>query len=116
MRSNGTGATDRHGLAAVGDALVERDSSSRCAIAHRDGEVLPRNRTSCSFNPQHGPVVEEMGWSPSIGKEREVGVCRADLERLEAGLEPDHRIAQAQITASFDTGAASGKHGGNGGY
>lgn len=55
------------------------------------GEPLPPRRGPCFFNPQHGPAVTSLLWSPPGGSERRVEVCRNDELRLETGADPDHR-------------------------
>jgi hypothetical protein len=62
-----------------------------CVRARVNGEPLPQRRPSCFFNPQHGPSVVDVMWSPPGGAPREVPACAADAERVRAGAEPDVR-------------------------
>jgi hypothetical protein len=62
-----------------------------CVRARVNGEPLPQRRPSCFFNPQHGPSVEDVLWSPPGGAPREVPACAADAERVRAGADPDVR-------------------------
>ena len=62
-----------------------------CVRARVNGEALPQRRPPCFFNPQHGPSVEDVTWSPPGGAPREVPACAADAERVRAGADPDIR-------------------------
>ena len=59
--------------------------------ARLDGEALPQRRPPCFFNPQHGPSVGDVSWTPPGGEPRDVPVCAADAERIRQGAEPDIR-------------------------
>ncbi len=62
-----------------------------CVQARLAGEPLPQRRPPCFFNPAHGPSATEVTWAPPGGHEREIPVCLADAERVQAGAEPDVR-------------------------
>jgi len=62
-----------------------------CVRARVNDEPLPQRRPMCFFNPQHGPSVEDVTWSPPGGAPREVPACAADAERVKAGADPDVR-------------------------
>ena len=66
-----------------------------CVLARRDGEPLPQRREPCFFNPQHGPSVTDVPWTPAGGVERPVPVCRNDQVRLDRGERPDVRLVRA---------------------
>ena len=55
------------------------------------GEPLPERRGPCFFNPQHGPAVTTLDWTPRGGTTRTIEVCRNDELRLETGADPEHR-------------------------
>ncbi|SEC59953.1 hypothetical protein SAMN04489844_2602 [Nocardioides exalbidus] len=63
-------------------------------IALRDGEPLPERRDPCFFNPQHGPSMQDVEWSPPGGTPRVIAVCAADARRLAAGEEPLVRMVR----------------------
>ena len=65
-----------------------------CVLARRDGVELPTRREPCFFNPQHGPAVADLPWTPLGGVEREVPVCRSDQRRLAGGEEPEIRLVR----------------------
>jgi hypothetical protein len=79
---------------AVEALLVDARYRLACALARRDGVDLPPGREACFFNPQHGPAVDDVAWTPRGGVEREVPVCRNDLLRLTAGQEPQVRLVR----------------------
>ncbi len=73
------------------EILEDGRYAATCVRARVAGEPLPQRRPSCFFNPQHGPSVEDVMWSPPGGAPREVPACAADAERVKAGAEPDSR-------------------------
>jgi hypothetical protein len=73
------------------EILEDGRYAAACVRARVNGEPLPQRRPSCFFNPQHGPSVEDVMWSPPGGAPREVPACAADAERVRAGAEPDVR-------------------------
>ena len=75
-------------LRAVGRTLTDGRFLHARVLARRDGLPLPQRREPCFFNPQHGPSVADVPWTPSGGVEREVPVCRSDQLRLAGGLLP----------------------------
>ncbi|GAA0608329.1 hypothetical protein HPO96_31130 [Kribbella sandramycini] len=73
------------------EILEDGRYAAACVRARVNGEPLPQRRPSCFFNPQHGPSVVDVMWSPPGGAPREVPACAADAERVRAGAEPDVR-------------------------
>jgi hypothetical protein len=108
MRSDYQVALDHYerakaALARAGDAAAVRGVDPvleagrfhlACVLARRDGDDLPQRRDSCFFNPQHGPAVTDLAWTPPGGVERRVPVCGADARRLEVGEPPDVRLVR----------------------
>lgn len=78
----------------VQEPLEEGRFRHACVLARRDGDPLPTRREPCFFNPQHGPGVEDVEWTPPHGVARQITVCRADLNRLTAGEQPDVRMVR----------------------
>ena len=66
-----------------------------CVLARRDGLDLPQRREPCFFNPQHGPAVADVPWTPPGGVERQVPVCRSDKRRLDGGEDPEDALVRA---------------------
>jgi hypothetical protein len=62
-----------------------------CVRARVAGGPLPPRRPPCFFNPQHGPSVRDVEWTPEGGSVRQVPACALDAERVEAGAEPASR-------------------------
>jgi hypothetical protein len=65
-----------------------------CVLARRDGVDLPTRREPCFFNPQHGPAVADVAWTPPGGVERQVPVCRSDERRITGGEDPEVRLVR----------------------
>ena len=105
----------------VADARYHRAA----VIALVAGDPLPERREPCFFNPQHGPSMRDVGWSPPGGVARTIGVCAADARALAAGDEPLVRMVRVgdrwvpwhlagSITGAIDAGvqlAKSSSHG-----
>jgi hypothetical protein len=88
-------------LAETTEAVVEVDKQLTggrfhlaCVLARRDGIDLPTRRESCFFNPQHGPAVTDVAWTPQGGVERKIPVCSIDESRLSAGEPPEVRLVR----------------------
>jgi hypothetical protein len=77
---------------AVTAALEDGRWRLACVRARLAGQPVPERRPPCFFNPQHGPSVEDVSWSPSAGQPRDVPVCAADAGRLRRGEDPDARM------------------------
>jgi len=102
----------------VADARYHRAA----VIALRDGQPLPERRDPCFFNPQHGPSMQDVEWTPPGGTARTISVCAADARRLRAGDEPLVRLVRigdrwvpwhlaGSITGAVDTGARGARPG-----
>lgn len=75
----------------VVEILEDGRYAAACVKARVNDQPLPQRRPACFFNPQHGPSVVDVMWSPPSGAPREVPACAADAERVRAGAEPDVR-------------------------
>lgn len=86
------------------------------------GEPLPERREPCFFNPQHGPSMQDVEWTPPGGTSRSIAVCAADARALAAGDEPLVRLVRvgdrwvpwhlaASVTGAVDAGAQMGRAG-----
>ena len=90
-----TKATDNIGdVHAVVPVLNDGRFHLACVLARRDGADLPQRRQPCFFNPQHGPAVADVPWTPPGGVERQVPVCRSDQRRLDGGEDPEIRLVR----------------------
>jgi hypothetical protein len=102
----------------VADARYHRAA----VIAIRDGEPLPERREPCFFNPQHGPSMRDVEWTPPGGTPRVIATCAADARRLSAGEEPLVRMVRigdrwvpwhlaGSVGNAVDAGAEVAKYG-----
>jgi hypothetical protein len=87
-------AEDVAAVRAVEPVLNDGRFHLACVLARRDGVELPERREPCFFNPQHGPAVADLPWTPPGGVERQVPVCRADKRRLDGGDDPEIRLVR----------------------
>ena len=75
----------------VTEVLEDGRYAVACVKARIAGEPLPQRRPPCFFNPAHGPSTINIAWAPPGGQKRDIPVCAADAERVEAGADPDIR-------------------------
>jgi hypothetical protein len=75
----------------VTEVLEDGRYAVACVRARLAGEPLPQRRPPCFFNPAHGPSTTDISWAPPGGQQRDIPVCAADAERVEAGADPDIR-------------------------
>lgn len=85
-------ADDEPGFDVVDEVLDDGRYAAACVLARRDGVPLPQRLGPCFFNPQHGPAVALVPWTPPGGVERPVPVCRTDRQRLVDGHLPQLRM------------------------
>jgi len=85
---------DAPAVRGIGPILDEGRFLLACVLARRDGVDLPQRREPCFFNPQHGPAVADVLWTPPHGVERQVPVCRSDARRIEGGEDPEVRLVR----------------------
>lgn len=81
--------TDASQIKHVIEVLEDGRYAIACVQARIAHEPLPQRRPPCFFNPAHGPSTEDVEWAPAGGQVREIPVCAADAERVQAGAEPD---------------------------
>jgi hypothetical protein len=94
----------------VTEILEDGRYAVACVKARVAGEPLPQRRSPCFFNPQHGPSVADVLWAPPGGVERDVPACALDVERVNAGAEPDTRkvLVGARRVPYWEAGPAYG--------
>ncbi len=73
------------------NALTEGRYSLACVQASVAGEPRPEKRTTCFFNPQHGPSVTDVMFTPRAAGTRLVPACAQDAARVNAGEKPEIR-------------------------
>lgn len=71
------------------------------------GEPVPERRAPCFFNPQHGPAVGNVIWTPRSGPTRKVPACAQDAARIKAGEDPPVRTVRygEQQVPAWEAGA-----------
>jgi hypothetical protein len=79
----------------VTEVLEDGRYAMACVRARIAGDPLPQRRPPCFFNPSHGPSTTDISWAPPGGQKRDVPVCAADAERVEAGADPDIRTVMS---------------------
>lgn len=81
-------------VAAIEQVVADARYHRAAVLALHDGEPVPARREPCFFNPQHGPSMQDVAWSPPGGTPRTIEVCAADARRLAAGEEPLVRMVR----------------------
>lgn len=81
-------------VVAVEQVVADARYHSAAVLAVIAGEPLPTRREPCFFNPQHGPAMQDVAWTPPGGVERTIAVCAADVRTLAAGDEPLVRMVR----------------------
>jgi hypothetical protein len=84
-------ATSTIDLPTVTSALEQGRYELTCVRALQAGQPVPERLAPCFFNPQHGPSVQVVNWTPPGGTPREVPVCVDCADRLARGVEVDAR-------------------------
>ncbi|MCG5220768.1 LPXTG cell wall anchor domain-containing protein [Streptosporangium sp. KLBMP 9127] len=71
-------------------------------------QPVPERRAPCFFNPQHGPSIRDVRWSPPGGAPREVPACAADAHSVESGHDPQMRevMVNGERRPYYDAGPA----------
>ena len=110
------------GLHAVSSALEEGRYELACVRALQAGQPIPERRAPCFFNPQHGPSVQDVTWTPPGGAPREVPACADCASRVARGVDVDAKTVSVggQATPYWNAGPdyagyAGGYYGGFGG-
>jgi hypothetical protein len=84
------------------------------------GQPLPERRPPCFLNPQHGPSVQDVQWTPAGGTTREVPVCADCAARLASGEPVDAKTVRVgtQLTPYWNAGPEYAEYAGGyyGGY
>ncbi len=87
-------STSAEDVIAVEQVVADARYHRAAVIAVIAGEPLPERREPCFFNPQHGPSMRDVEWSPPGGVARTIPVCAADARALSAGDEPLVRMVR----------------------
>ena len=61
------------------------------------GEEPPTRTDPCAFNPQHGPAVTEVVWTPIGGQATAYACCQPDADLIAAGRSPRRRTVKLDV-------------------
>jgi hypothetical protein len=78
-------------ISTIADTLANGRYSMVCVRARLANDPVPERRVPCFFNPQHGPSVKDVMWTPAGRGTRKVPACAQDAARVAAGDRPDLR-------------------------
>jgi len=87
-------STSAEDVVAVEQVVADARYHRAAVIAVIAGEPLPERREPCFFNPQHGPSMQDVEWTPPGGVARTIAVCAADAHALAAGDAPLVRMVR----------------------
>ncbi len=105
--------TDADEISKVTDTLSSGRYALACVQARVAGQPLPELRVPCFFNPQHGPSVIDVQFTPPGRGTRKVPACAMDAARLKAGEKPVIREVEigGRRVPYFEAGAAYAPYG-----
>jgi hypothetical protein len=100
--------TDADEISKVTDTLSSGRYALACVQARVAGQPLPELRVPCFFNPQHGPSVIDVDFTPRGRGTRRVPACAMDAARLKAGEQPEIREVEigGRRVPYFEAGSA----------
>ena len=100
--------TDADEISKVTDTLSSGRYALACVQARVAGRPIPELRVPCFFNPQHGPSVIDVQFTPPGRGTRKVPACAMDAARLKAGEKPEIREVEigGRRVPYFEAGAA----------
>lgn len=79
-------------ISRVTDTLATGRFALACVRSRLNDEPLPELRVPCFFNPQHGPSVRDVVFTPRRRGTRTVPACAQDAARVQAGEQPEVRM------------------------
>ena len=109
-------------VVAVEQVVADARYHRAAVLAVVAGEPLPERREPCFFNPQHGPSMQDVEWTPPGGTPRSIAVCAADVRQLASGDAPLVRMVRVgdrwvpwhlagSVTGAIDAGVQLAKAG-----
>jgi hypothetical protein len=105
--------SDSDEISKVTDTLTSGRYALACVQARVAGRPLPERRVPCFFNPQHGPSVMDVTFTPPGRGTRKVPACAQDAARMKAGEKPEIREVEigGRRVPYFEAGAAFAPYG-----
>lgn len=90
------------------DTLSSGRFALACVRARAAGQPLPELRVACFFNPQHGPSVTDVVWTPPGRGTRTVPACAQDAARVAHHEAPEVRKVKigSRLVPYWSAGAA----------
>lgn len=79
-------------ISKVTDTLSTGRYALACVQARVAGRPVPELRVPCFFNPQHGPSVGDVMWTPPGRGTRKVPACAQDAARIASAEQPEPRM------------------------
>jgi len=100
--------TDVQQVSTITDTLSSGRYALACVQARVAGEPRPDKRVPCFFNPQHGPSVTDVMFTPGGRGTRKVPACAHDAALVQAGDRPEVRmvVVNGRRVAYYEAGAA----------
>jgi hypothetical protein len=96
-------------ISKVTDTLATGRYALACVQARVANRPIPELRVPCFFNPQHGPSVTDVMWTPPRGLgTRQVPACAQDAARVAAHEDPEVRTVtiRSRTVPYWEAGAA----------
>ena len=95
-------------ISTVTDTLSSGRYALACVQARVAGQPRPERTVPCFFNPQHGPSVTDVMFTPGGRGTRQVPACAHDAARVKAGEKPEVRMVTigGRRVAYYEAGAA----------
>lgn len=96
-------------ISKVTDTLSTGRYALACVQARVANRPLPELRVPCFVNPQHGPSVADVMWTPPRGRgTRRIPACAQDAARVAAHEEPEVRTVtiRSRTLPYWEAGAA----------
>jgi len=81
-------------ISKITDTLSTGRYALACVQARITGRPVPELRVPCFFNPQHGPSVTDVMWTPTGRGTRRVPACAQDAARVVNHERPEVRTVQ----------------------
>ncbi len=102
------GITTVEQISTVTDTLSSGRYALACVQARVAGQPRPERTVPCFFNPQHGPSVTDVMFTPGGRGTRKVPACAHDAARVKAGEKPEVRMVTigGRRVAYYEAGAA----------
>lgn len=105
--------TDADEIRKVTETLASGLYAAACVQARVEGRRVPKLRAPCFFNPQHGPSVFDVSFTPRGRGTHKVPACARDVAALRAKEKPEIREVEVggRRVPYFEAGDAFAPYG-----